>query len=90
MGRLLSLSPPAQCLFLRLLLRRGPWFTQSGLSYSEVADVGAAAEELLGAGMARRPATEDWPQVRRRKIGKVWDKAWAGWRSGPQRRNVRR
>lgn len=63
MGLLLSLSPHAQCLFLRLLLRRGPWFAQAGLAYPEVGDVGAAVEELLGAGMARRPATEDWPQV---------------------------
>lgn len=46
------LDPPAQCLFLRLHPRRGPWFRLGGLAYAEVADACAAAQALANAGLA--------------------------------------
>eukprot|EP00887_Chlorella_sp_A99_P003277 scaffold9.g3277.t1 len=51
-----ALPPPAQCLFLRLLQRKGPWFRLDTLSYSEVPDVAAAAAQLEAAGLARQAA----------------------------------
>lgn len=53
LGYAQALPAAAQCLFLRLHLRRGPWFRLAGLAYSEVADAGAAAEALARAGLAR-------------------------------------
>ncbi|EFJ44381.1 hypothetical protein VOLCADRAFT_95362 [Volvox carteri f. nagariensis] len=63
LDRLQGLPPPAQCLFLRLLLRRGPWFTLRGITYLECGDVAVAAEALVAAELAVRPQPEDWPQV---------------------------
>ncbi|GIL90768.1 hypothetical protein Vretifemale_18442 [Volvox reticuliferus] len=63
LGRLLELPAPAQCLFLRLLLRRGPWFALASITYPECGDVAVAAEALVAAGLAARPHQEDWPQV---------------------------
>lgn len=47
-----ALDPPAQCLFLRLHPRRGPWFRLGSLAYAEVADAAAAAQALANAGLA--------------------------------------
>lgn len=40
------LPQPAQCLFLRLYQRRGPWFRQNALEYPEVGDAAPAVEQL--------------------------------------------
>ena len=42
----------AQCLYVRLVSRVGPWFRESRLSYPELGPVGKAVAELLQAGMA--------------------------------------
>ena len=42
----------AQCLFLRLHPRRGPWFRLGGHAYSEVPEPAAAARALADAGLA--------------------------------------
>ncbi|GLI71599.1 hypothetical protein VaNZ11_016863 [Volvox africanus] len=63
LGRLLELPAPAQCLFLRLLLRKGPWFALTGIAYPECGDVAEAAEALVAAGLAARPQPDDWPQI---------------------------
>ena len=47
-----ALPNEAQCLFLRLFLRKGPWFRLDTLSYSELTDVTASAQQLCEAGMA--------------------------------------
>ncbi|KAG2484067.1 hypothetical protein HYH03_017087 [Edaphochlamys debaryana] len=60
---LLGLPPPAQCLFLRLLLRRGPWFQIASLSYTECGNTGEAVRQLVRAGLAAVPRSADWPQV---------------------------
>ncbi|XP_050946040.1 fanconi-associated nuclease 1 homolog isoform X4 [Cucumis melo] len=45
-----SLSDDSQRLFIRLYLRKGPWFRMSCTSYKEVLDPKRAAEELSEAG----------------------------------------
>jgi hypothetical protein len=47
-----ALPVAAQCLFLRLHPRRGPWFRLGALAYSEVPDAAAAARALADAGLA--------------------------------------
>ena len=41
-----ALSEDAQCLYVRLLSRRGDWFRTDKLNYSEISDINAAADEL--------------------------------------------
>ena len=47
-----ALTDEAQCLFLRLFLRKGPWFRLSTLAYSELTDIPTSAQQLCQAGMA--------------------------------------
>lgn len=47
-----ALADEAQCLFLRLFLRKGPWFRSNTLSYSELTDIPRSAQQLCQAGMA--------------------------------------
>ncbi len=47
-----ALADEAQCLFLRLFLRKGPWFRLNMLAYSELTDIPMSAEQLCQAGMA--------------------------------------
>ena len=47
-----DLSVAAQRLFVRLISRKGPFFRQDRLSYSEIPSVGEAVEELVAAGLA--------------------------------------
>jgi len=47
-----ALTDEAQCLFLRLFLRKGPWFRLNTLAYSELTDIPMSAEQLCQAGMA--------------------------------------
>ncbi|KXZ52525.1 hypothetical protein GPECTOR_9g569 [Gonium pectorale] len=63
LDRLLGLPPGPACLFLRLALRKGPWFALAAIAYTECGDAAEAAEVLLAAGLAERPQPEDWPQV---------------------------
>ena len=51
-----TLSGPAKLLYVRLLQRRGPWFSLAALEasrYPEVADMRATASELQRAGLVR-------------------------------------
>lgn len=45
-----ALPPAAQGLYLRLVLRRGPWFSLQALQYPELPDPLPAAQELITAG----------------------------------------
>ncbi|KAH9312958.1 hypothetical protein KI387_027993 [Taxus chinensis] len=45
-----SLSGDAQRLFIRLYQRKGPWFRISTVSYSDIADLKSACDELIVAG----------------------------------------
>jgi len=47
-----ALTDEAQCLFLRLFLRKGPWFRLNTLAYSELTDIPMSAQQLCQAGMA--------------------------------------
>ena len=42
----MGLSESAQCLYVRLLSRRGDWFRRDKLAYAEIPDITAAAVEL--------------------------------------------
>src|SRR5690606_23109462 len=44
------LPPLSQALFVRMAMRRGPWFRASRLLYEEIPDLPAAAEPLLSLG----------------------------------------
>lgn len=45
-----ELPPPAQCLFLRLYQRRGPWFRQAAFEYPEVGEAAPAVQQLSDSG----------------------------------------
>ena len=47
-----ALTDEAQCLFLRLFLRKGPWFRLNTLAYSELTDIPMSAQQLCQAGVA--------------------------------------
>lgn len=47
-----QLSVDAQCLYVRLVSRVGPWFRESKLDYAEIVDQGAALDSLLHKGLA--------------------------------------
>lgn len=47
-----GLADEAQCLFLRLFLRKGPWFRLDTLSYSELTHIPTAASQLCRADFA--------------------------------------
>lgn len=49
----------AQCLYVRLVSRVGPWFREAKLHYPELDNVSAAVDELLQAGLALQ--TESLP-----------------------------
>jgi hypothetical protein len=51
-----ALPPAAQGLYLRLVLRRGPWFALQALQYPELPDPLPAAQELIMAGVECRGA----------------------------------
>lgn len=44
-------SPPAQCLYVRLVSRTGPWFRVDRLEYPEIPDLAGALAELLEQGL---------------------------------------
>ncbi|KAL3146511.1 hypothetical protein ABBQ32_000762 [Trebouxia sp. C0010 RCD-2024] len=50
--RFQGLDDEAQCLFLRLFLRKGPWFRLDTLSYSELTHIPTAANRLCQASFA--------------------------------------
>ncbi|MCP5203652.1 MAG: VRR-NUC domain-containing protein [Pseudomonadales bacterium] len=44
----------AQCLYVRLVSRVGPWFRESKLSYPELGSIADCVDELLAAGLAEQ------------------------------------
>ncbi|WP_162299971.1 VRR-NUC domain-containing protein [Kineobactrum sediminis] len=50
-----GLQMPAQCLYVRLVSRVGPWFRERKLVYPEISDIPAALAELEMAGLVQRP-----------------------------------
>ncbi|MCO5576160.1 hypothetical protein L7F22_029968 [Adiantum nelumboides] len=50
LGSFFSLTEDAQCLFVRLLQRKGPWFRVSQINYSEISDVEQASRQLVACG----------------------------------------
>jgi Fanconi-associated nuclease 1 len=53
-----ALAPAAQGLYLRLVLRRGPWFPLQALHYPELPDPLPAAQELVAAGRCTKVLRE--------------------------------
>ena len=53
--RFRNLQFNAQCLYIRLTSRTGPWFRESKLLYEELGDPGPAVDELLRENMAAEP-----------------------------------
>lgn len=45
----------AQCLYVRLVSRVGPWFRERKLDYAELGELDAALDTLLAAGLALQP-----------------------------------
>ena len=44
----------AQCLYVRLISRVGPWFRESRLQYPELGVIASAVDDLLGCGLAQQ------------------------------------
>ena len=51
-----ALTFNAQCLYVRLISRTGPWFRESKLAYAELGPVTPLVDELLANGMAEEAA----------------------------------
>ena len=49
----------AQCLYVRLVSRRGPWFREAALDYPELGQLETPVSDLLEAGMALEPEALD-------------------------------
>lgn len=55
--RFRTLEFKAQCLYIRLVSRVGPWFRESKLAYPELGTLGPLLDQLLEQGMALTPRT---------------------------------
>lgn len=55
----------AQCLYVRLVSRVGPWFRESRLSYPELGHIGHALDELLHCGMVMVASGLSLPELDR-------------------------
>ena len=53
----------AQCLYVRLISRVGPWFRQSKLDYPELGAAAPIVDSLLAAGLAESAAGLDAPEL---------------------------
>ena len=51
LARWRDLPDSAQCLYVRLISRRGPWFRRSKLAYTEIGDNAGALVDLAAAGL---------------------------------------
>jgi VRR-NUC domain/FAN1, HTH domain len=60
-----SLSSAAQCLYVRLVSRVGPWFRRSRLNYPEIGELPKPLAELLQAGLLLEAAELDLYDVSR-------------------------
>lgn len=57
LSRFNTLSFHAQCLYIRLVSRTGPWFRESKLTYSEIGEITPLLDELLDHNMAETAGT---------------------------------
>jgi hypothetical protein len=60
----------AQCLYVRLVSRVGPWFRESRLAYPELGAIGPLVDSLLEAGMA-----EPAPELSAAELGALFTRA---------------
>ncbi|MCC5885552.1 MAG: VRR-NUC domain-containing protein [Gammaproteobacteria bacterium] len=58
--RFRALPRPARRLYVRLLMRRGPWFRLDRLTYQEVESTGTAVLALCLSGLARLAGPQGW------------------------------
>jgi len=73
----LALPLPARRIYVRMLTRKGPWFRQDDLRYSEIPDLAGALDALAGAGFCATapddPATLE-PLLRKAEIEALLDR----------------
>lgn len=62
LARFAALPTPARRLYVRLLMRRGPWFRLDQLDYEEVGAADTAVLALCLGGLARLAGAEGWEQ----------------------------
>jgi len=71
-GRFRACSVAAQCLYIRMLMRKGRLFRQDQLNYAEIPDIRAAADELESCGLLAIDAVEsieEWiPLLRKHEL----------------------
>ena len=58
-GRFSQLDRPSQCLYVRLISRKGPYFRVDKLSYDEIGDIASAGAGLIAAGFLALNAADD-------------------------------
>ena len=68
-----GLSEPAKRLFSRLLIRRGPVFLVSSLSYEEISDLTSAIRELKAAGLIDGKGISGEALLRKLTKDQIWD-----------------
>lgn len=72
-----GLPVPAQCLYVRLVSRVGPWFRDDKLAYPELGEIGVALAQLDASGLLLRTADPGWPELERLFTLAQWRRAFA-------------
>ena len=76
-----ALESNAQCLYVRLICRTGPWFRESKLRYAELGDITPLVDTLLSQGMAQQatelPAQDIGKLFTRKELAQVFPAATA-------------
>ncbi|MDO8860948.1 VRR-NUC domain-containing protein [Haliea sp. E1-2-M8] len=77
LARWRDLPEPAQCLYVRLVSRVGPWFRRSKLAYAEIGDLAAALTELSAAGLLATSGALGLEELARLFTVAEWRRAFA-------------
>ena len=87
LARWRDLPESAQCLYVRLVSRVGPWFRQSKLAYAEIGDNATALGELAAAGLLATSGDIGLEELARLFTGAEWRRAFAADLPVPQPRS---
>jgi hypothetical protein len=77
LARWRALPEPAQCLYVRLVSRVGPWFRHDKLAYVEIGAIAPALEGLAAAKLLGAPGTIEWEDLARLFTVAEWRRAFA-------------
>lgn len=77
LARWRQLPEPAQCLYVRLVSRVGPWFRRSKLAYVEIGDIASALDELAEAHLLATSADLGLDELARLFTVAEWRRAFA-------------